>query len=231
LLIVGGANTLRTGVLLVVPVPPWVEVIAPVVLGAFPATVPVTLTLIVHVALCATLPPAKLISAEPAVAVTVPPQVFDTAGVWDTTSVPVVDGKVSLKATPVRSPAAVVFGFVIVKLTVVVPFNATVAAPNDLLIVGGATTVSVAFDVFPFPPFVELTCTLLFFVPAVVPCTVADTAHCEFGPIEPPLKLTEDEPATAVAVPPQLLLRFGVEATTKPAGNVSVKATPFSVRF
>lgn len=42
----------------------------------------------------------------------------------------------------------------------------------------------------------------------------------------PPLKVTDPPPAVAVAVPLQVLLRFGVEATTSPAGNVSVNETP-----
>src|SRR5215471_10507474 len=87
---------------------------APVVLLASPSTVPFTSTLKVHEALCATLPPERLITPVPAVAVTVPLQVLVTFGVLDTTSValpePLLNGSVSLKATPVRSPAAVVFG-------------------------------------------------------------------------------------------------------------------------
>ena len=45
----------------------------------------------------------------------------------------------------------------------------------------------------------------------------------------PAERLTLDEPAVAVAVPPHVLLRFGVDATTNPAGRLSVKAIPFSV--
>ena len=41
-------------------------------------------------------------------------------------------------------------------------------------------------------------------------------------------RLTLDEPAVAVAVPPHVLLRFGVEATTNPAGKLSVNAMPLS---
>lgn len=44
-------------------------------------------------------------------------------------------------------------------------------------------------------------------------------------------KLTDPEPDAAVAVPPQVLLRFGVEATTRPAGRLSVKARLVSARF
>src|SRR5262249_32573653 len=45
----------------------------------------------------------------------------------------------------------------------------------------------------------------------------------------PPDRLTVLAPPVAVAVPPQVLLRFGVEATTKPEGRLSVNASPLSV--
>jgi len=48
LLIEGGATTKSVAVLLVVPVPPSVELMAPVVLLLVPAVVPVTLTVIEH---------------------------------------------------------------------------------------------------------------------------------------------------------------------------------------
>src|SRR5262249_7045912 len=123
LLIVGGATTFSVAALLVVPVPPSVEVIAPVMLAASPAAVPFTFTLKVQDPVCATLPPDKLITPVPAVAVTVPLQVLMTLGVDATTSVPVLDGNVSLNATPVRSPRAVVFGLLIVNVSVDVPFS------------------------------------------------------------------------------------------------------------
>lgn len=56
-----------------------------------------------------------------------------------------------------------------VKDKLVEPFNGILAAPNALLIAGGPTTVIEAFDVLPVPPLVELTVTLLFFTPPVVP--------------------------------------------------------------
>src|SRR5258708_39659464 len=93
---------------------------------------------------------------------------------------------------------------------------------------GGATTVMLALVVFPVPPSVDVTWVLLFFTPAVVPVTFTATVHEALAASVPPERLTEPEPATAVAVPPQVLLRlFGV-ATTNPAGRVSVNATPFS---
>src|SRR5215831_20223166 len=120
----------------------------------------------------------------PAVAVTVPPQVLLTPGVAATTNValpaPLLTGSVSLNATPVRSPLAGVaglFGLLMVKVTVVVPFSGMLPAPNAFAIVGGATTVIEALAVALFPPSVELTCTLLFLSPAVVPVTLTVTAH------------------------------------------------------
>jgi hypothetical protein len=64
-------------------------------------------------------------------------------------------GKVSLKPTPVS--AAVVFGLVMVKVSEVVPFSGMVDGLNELLMVGGATTVIEALAVVPVPPSVELT--------------------------------------------------------------------------
>jgi len=55
---------------------------------------------------------------------------------------------------------------------------------------------------------------------------LSDTVQDPLAAILPPVRLTEDAPAVAVAVPPQLLLRFGVGATTRPAGKLSVNARP-----
>src|SRR5712671_6070695 len=113
-----------------------------------------------------------------------------------------------------------------VKVKLVEPFSGMLAAPNALMITGGAATVMLAFDVFPVPPSVEVTCTLLFFTPAVVPATFSDTVHDALAANVPPDRLAEPDPATAVDVPPQVLVKpFGV-ATTKPAGKLSVNAIP-----
>ena len=64
-------------------------------------------------------------------------------------------GRLSVKATPLR--ALKVFGLVTVKLNVLLPFSGTLFGLKDLLIVGGATTVSVSDAVPPVPPSVELT--------------------------------------------------------------------------
>ncbi len=104
----GGAFTFRIAVLLVAPVPPSVEVTAPVVLLLLPAVVPVTSTEKVHDEPAAgdavSVPPLRLMLPLPAVAVIVP-----------------------LPQEPVM-----------------------------LLMVGGATTIRLAFEVLPVPPFVEV---------------------------------------------------------------------------
>jgi len=94
------------------------------------------------------------------------------------------------------------------------------------MITGGTSTVIDALEVFPVPASVEVTVTLLFFTPAAAPVTDTDTVHEEALATIPPTRLTLEAPPTAVAVPPQVLLRDGVAATTKPAGRLSVKATP-----
>src|SRR5262249_52982460 len=195
LLIVGGATILIVAVLLVAPVPPFVEVIGRVVLWASPAAVPVTFTVRVHEALCATVPPERLITPVPAVAVTEPLQVLTTPGTAATASVPVVFGSVSLNATPVRSPKAVVFGLLMVKVTVVVPFSGMLAAPNAFAIVGGATTVIEAFAVLPVPAVPSLTVTLLLFTPAVVPSTFTARRQHAAGARPPRTHQTDPSPA------------------------------------
>ena len=72
----GGATTLRVAVLLVVPVPPSLELTAPVVFSLLPAVVPVTSTLIAHVLLAATVPALRLTVVAPAGAVNAPPHVL-----------------------------------------------------------------------------------------------------------------------------------------------------------
>src|SRR5215467_590325 len=133
---VGGANTASVAEA-VFPGPPLVEVTFEVVLVLAPAVVPVTLTEMVQEALAATVPPARLTLFDPAVAVATPPHVLARPFGVDTTRPP---GSGSLKPTP--TSATVVFGFVILKVRLVLPFSATATAPNVLVIAGGATTVS-----------------------------------------------------------------------------------------
>src|SRR5262249_45538374 len=222
----GGATTAMLAEA-VPPVPPSVDVTAPVVLFCCPAAVPVTFTLNVQEAVTARLAPDRLITLVFCVAVIVPPPQVPVRPFGVEIIKPA--GKVSLKATPVS--VVVVFGLVRVKLSDVVPFNGMLAAPNALAIVGGAITVIEAFEVLPVPPFVELTETLLFFAPAVVPVTFTETVQDAPGARLAPDNDTEDDPLAAVAVPPQVLFRLAGVATTRPAGRASVNATPFRVKL
>ena len=98
-------------------------------------------------------PPARVMVPLPATAVIVPlPQEPVTLGVAATTT---PAGRLSVNATPLR--ALNVLGFVMVKLNVLLLFNAMLMGLNDLVMVGGATTVTLADAVLPVPPLVELT--------------------------------------------------------------------------
>ena len=152
LLMLGGATTSMLAEA-VPPVPPSVEVTLFVVLFCKPAAVPVTFTEKVHELLAAKLAPERLIKFVPCVAVMVPPPHVPTKPFGVAIIRP--PGKVSLNATPFNT--LVVLLFWIVKLNDVEPFNGIEAAPNALMITGGATTVNDAFEVLPVPPLVEVT--------------------------------------------------------------------------
>jgi hypothetical protein len=80
--------------------------------------------------------------------------------------------------------------------------------------------------VLPGPLWIEVTAPVVSFVPAVVASTFTVKVHEPLAGSVAPVKLTLDEPATAVIVPPHEPVRpFGV-ATTRPAGSVSLKPTP-----
>jgi len=88
----------------------------------------------------------------PAVAVVTPlPQEPVTLGVAATTTPP---GKLSVKPTPLSE--LTVFGLVMVKVNVLLAFNTTLIGLNALMIVGGASTVMLALEVFPAPSWVEV---------------------------------------------------------------------------
>jgi hypothetical protein len=217
------ALTVRVAVLLTGPGPLSVALMTPVWLFFTPVVVPVTFTEILHELLAATVPPLKLAEPEPASAVVVPlHELLNPFGVATTNPA----GKLSEKATPLR---LVVFGLLIRKLRLVLAFSGIETAPNVLLIVGGLATVMLAEAVVPVPPLVEVTVpVVLFFTPEVVPVTFTMILQLVLTATVPPLKLTLPLSAAAVAVPPHALFRALGFATTNPAGNVSVKATPLS---
>src|SRR6266853_1318856 len=114
-----------------------------------------------------------------------------------------------------------------VKVSEVVPFSGMLAAPKAFVMVGGAATVRLAEAVLPVPPLVELTAPLvLVYWPDAVPVTFTTRVQLVLTAMLPPVRLMLVEPATAVAVPPQVFERpFGVD-TTSPVGKVSVNPTP-----
>jgi len=169
--------------------------------------------------------PARLTTPDPATAVATPPQVLARPFGVATTN---PEGKLSVNAIPVRE-IVLAAGFAIVNVRDVDPFRGMLDAPKALTIVGGVATVRFAVAVLPVPPFVEVTVPVVFTkLPDAVPVTFTVNVQVEFTAIVPPVNDALPDPATAVPVPPQVLVRpFGV-ATTSPAGSVSVKATPAS---
>lgn len=86
-----------------------------------------------------------------------------------------------------------------------------------------------AIAVFPVPPLVELTVTLLSWTPAVVPVTLTLNVQFELVARVAPDSETVPVPGVAVIVPPPQppVKPLGV-ATVSPDGRVSVKLTPVS---
>src|SRR5439155_415431 len=154
-----GAVTVTVAVLDGVPVNETgpLAVTADVVLFCVPAEAPVTVTVIVQFAPAANVPPVKVNRLAPVITRLPPHVAVVPLGAVNP------DGSVSVKDRPVR--ATVAFGFVSRKLVLTVPPRATFAAANDLAIVGGATTVTVAvFDVAPAPDSVALMSPVVLFL-------------------------------------------------------------------
>src|SRR5579859_1672984 len=150
----------------------------------------------------------------------------------------------SMSLNEMSTSCVVGFGLVTVKLSDVVPFTGTLAAPNALANVGGTTsgaalTVKLAVLLVAPGPLskAEMGPVVLFMTPVVVACTSTETKHapvalddCDSADLDtrcrgaidstgsgggsnptdgatmPPDKLMEEEPGTAVTVPPQSLL-------------------------
>jgi len=200
LLMVGGPTTVNIAVLLLAPVPPSVEVIAPVVLALTPRIVPVTLIATVQEAPGVSEAPDKLMAPPPELAEGVPEQVLlNPLGLATTTP----DGKESEKA--MLFSVTTELGLLMLKVRLVLPPTGMSEAPKALLMVAGSPTFTVAEAVLPVPPLVELTAPLvLFFCPSVVPVTFTTTVQEELTGIDPPLKEMELVPAVAVTVPLQV---------------------------
>jgi hypothetical protein len=220
----GGVATVKFAVA-VLPVPPLVEVTAPVVLVETPALAPVTLTLNVQDVPAAMVAPVRPTAPEPAVAVIVPPPHDPARPLGVATVIPA--GNVSVNATPANA-AVFAAGFVMVKLRVEFPFGETAVGLKAFTMDGGATTTMLAEAVPPAPPSVEVTFpVVLFSVPAAIPVTFTANVHEPAAARVAPVRLIAPVPGVAVMVPaPQVPARpLGVE-TARPAGRASVKPTP-----
>ena len=220
----GGVPTLKIAVA-VLPVPPFVELTAPVVLVKTPGVAPVTFTLKVQLVATAIVAPVRLTALDPAVAVMVPPPQVPASPLGVATVIPA--GSVSVKATPVNA-AVLAAGFVTVKLRLDVPFGVMDVGLKAFARDGGATTTRLAEAVPPVPPSVDVTLpVVLFWVPAATPVTFTEKVHELLAAKAAPVKLITFVPCVAVIVPaPHVPARpFGVE-TTRPAGSVSAKPTP-----
>lgn len=103
------------------------------------------------------------------------------------------------------------------------------------MVVSAFITVRGAVEVLPEPAVVSLAVTLLLAAPTFVPCTFKDTVQLAPGARLELARDTDPEPAVAVAVPLQLLVRpLGVATTNEPGallGRVSLNVMPLRVRF
>ena len=169
LLMVAEPVTVSVAVLLVLPVPPWVELIGPVVLFFTPAVVPVTLTDKLQLDEMAT--PLRLIVVALAAAEKIPPHVLVAFG---TLAACMPLGRESLKAS--WNSGRPKFGLLIWKLSTEIPPTGMLVGENALLIVAGLATVRVAvLLVVPVPPSVEVIAPVtLFLGPLVVAVTLTD---------------------------------------------------------
>ena len=227
LLITGAVNTLRVAVLLVAPVPPSVDVIAPVVLAFAPALVPITCTVTVQEPPAAIVPPLNVSVVSPGLGANVPPQVV-LAPVGESTCNP--EGSTSVNDTPVR--AVPELGLLIVNVNIEkVPLIKMLPGLNALLIVGGATTVRVAVLLAtPVPPSFDCGAfVVLFFAPAVVPVTFTLRVQDVPGASVPPPKFSVVSPGVAFHVPVHVVRGLAGFATCNPAGKLSEKLTPVNV--
>jgi len=154
------------------------------------------------------------------VAPQVPPKV-KSAGLAPITLMPVMLNVLELMFWSVTGCEAL--GLLTSSLAKVSELGETTPAAN--------TTVRPAVEVFPVPPLVEVTVALLVTVPlALVPTTLTEKVHEVEGARLAPARLTVEEPAVAVIVPPpHVPLRPLGEATATPAGRLLVNPIPVTV--
>jgi len=127
---------------------------------------------------------------------------------------------------PVRS--TLVFGFVMVNVSVELTFARVGFGKNDLTIEGGSTTANVSVAVLPVPPLVDEAATLFVNVPSFVAVAVTVTLQLVFTASEVRLKITLGVGrfvAVSEEPPRQVVDWFGAATNSNPAGNISVKET------
>jgi len=205
------------------PVPPFVEV-ADTELFNVPGMVPVTFTEKVQPPLATRVAPDRLTLVDPAIAVIVPPPQVPVRPSGVATAIP--RGKASVKATPVRLSAAL--GLVMVNDSDVLPLMEIAAAPKVFVIEGGPSTVIEAVPGVLFvPALAELTVTVLFLTPIVVPVMLTENLQLALPASVAPVNETEVAPGRPPIVPPgqEPFTIVGVE-TTVPVGSMSVIAMP-----
>src|SRR5258708_39698492 len=114
-----------------------------------------------------------------------------------------------------------------VKVSVLLVFSGMLVGLSAWEMVTGATSRRVAvLLVAPVLPLVELTVPVVFdTVPATVPVTFTEIVHVLPGVVMVPLlRLMLVDAATAVTVPPHVLVTPGVLATCRPLVSVSLNA-------
>lgn len=120
-------------------------------------------------------------------------------------------------------------GLLMVKLNSVWSPAVMVSGRKSLLMVGAKATPNVADAASPVPPLSELMGpVLLTYDPASELVTFTLTVQELLTATVPPLRTALTVPASAVAVPPQVLARSLGVATTRPAGKLSVNPMPVS---
>lgn len=222
----------------VLPVPPFVEDTAPLVLAKLPTFGAVTLTDMVQV------PPAVMVplvndmdvAVATGVKVGVPHPLVVAFGVAATRICAGDVGKVSVNARPVNE--SFWFGLVIVKVNLDAAPARIGLGENNFVMPGGCKTVreAVALPVEPafVPPFVEEIKPLTFWCdPEVVPVILTFTVHELFAGMDAPVGDPKVRAAAAAAgaqvgVPPQVVDAEGVAATCKPEGSESVNVAPIN---
>jgi hypothetical protein len=203
------------------PLTPCAVVTAPVVLACKPEAAPATWTENVQLAPGASIAPERLIALVPCVELIVPPpqEPAKPGGVATTSPL----GNMSENAIPVN--VVCWSGLRSVNDKDVDPPRGIDAAPNPFTSFGGSTAVTVAVLVLPGPAS-EPTVTVFVCGPACVAVTLRVTLQTVLASSMTPERLTVEDPASAVVVPPQPSLNpFGV-ATTSPNGRLSVNLIP-----